>query len=396
MEDFFDPKVAKHATFVTPDGFIKGGAMLEPLRRELIDNEHLSCVTFHQDKVFKQSVKAAITTFNNTNTYDTIDKTIVYEDGSVEHGKLDWKYRDVVINHDKESVKKIFEEKVNAGENNMSKIVTSYAPFGLKTACFRSYENQFFEHPDNKHFMKMLVGAAKKGQDKQDFYWVCPDDNFERTAGRKDEIIHLNNSHKWKVAFPEAGTVDNTSAKTYILGPGVICTGKYLCFLVDDKYQAINANKYFMCNFYRAGIAAKMTSWHKLMSWHSLVPIQDFSNDSDIDWSGSLKSIDEQLYKKYNLTDDDIDAINRFITPAPGYDNPFAYADPHIERNDFASPSLYTVSDTSDDTVASASSDDDELDGQLSNQSDAADDDDLIDGENCDVMDTVDGGGIDE
>ena len=362
IEDFSDPKIAKHATFVTPDGFVKGGQQLEPLRRELVDNEYLSRVTFHQDKIFKQSVKAAITTFDNTKTHDTIEKTIVHEDGSIEHGVLDWQYRDVVINHDKESVKKIFAEKVKAGENNMSKLVTGWSPFGLKTACFRSYENQFLEHPDDKHFIKMLVGTAKKGGEKRDFYWVCPDDNFQRNEGRsRDESIHLENSEKWKITFPAAvGNLDKKPARTLILSSGVIFTDKYLCFFVNDKNEAFNANKYFMSNFYRAGLASFMTNWMIYRNWHSLVPIQDFSNDSDIDWSGSLKSIDEQLYKKYGFTDDDIDAINRFVTPAPGYSDPFAYADPRIERNDFASPSLYTVGDTDGDTpvdVVSSGSD---------------------------------------
>lgn len=352
MESFSDPKIAKHATFVTPDGFVKGGQQLEPLRRALVDNDHLSRVTFHQDKIFKQSVNAAITTFDNTAEHDSIDKTIVHADGSEEKGTLDWKYRDVVINEDKELVKRIFEEKVKAGENNMSKLVTGWSPFGLKTACFRSYESQFLEHPDNRHFMKMLVSAAKKGGEKRDFYWVCPSDNFQRNEGRnRDEAIHLENSEKWKIVFPEAGTVEKAPAKTYIFGGGVIFTDKYLCFFTDDKRSAINANKYFNTSFYRAGISSKMTGWHKFASWHSFVPIQDFSDNSDIDWSGSLKSIDEQLYRKYGFTDDDIEAINRFVTPAPGYSDPFAYVDPRIERNDFASPSLYTVSDTLGDTA---------------------------------------------
>lgn len=353
MESFSDPKIAKHATFVTPDGFVKGGQQLEPLRRALVDNDHLSRVTFHQDKVFKQSVNAAITTFDNTAEHDSIDKTIVYTDGTEEKGTLDWKYRDVVVNEDKELVRKIFEEKVKAGENNMSKFVTGWSPFGLKTACFRSYENQFLERPDNRHFMKMLVGTAKKGGEKRDFYWVCPSDNFQRNEGRnRDEAIHLENSEKWKVTFPAAiANLDGKVPTTWILAPGVICTDKYLCFYVHDKAEAIKANKYFCSCFYRAGLSSYMTNWMVYRNWHSLVPIQDFSDNSDIDWSGSLKSIDEQLYRKYGFTDDDVEAIDRFVTPALGYSDPFAYADPHIERNDFASPSLYTVSDTPSDTA---------------------------------------------
>ena len=357
MESFSDSKIAKHATFVTPDGFVKGGQQLEPLRRALVDNDHLSRVTFHQDKVFKQSVNAAITTFDNTSEHDAIDKTIVHADGTEEKGTLDWKYRDVVVNEDKELVRKIFEEKVKAGENNMSKLVTGWSPFGLKTACFRSYESQFLERPDNRHFMKMLVGTAKKGGEKRDFYWVCPSDNFQRNEGRnRDEAIHLENSEKWKVTFPAAiANLDGKVPTTWILAPGVICTDKYLCFYVHDKAEAIKANKYFCSCFYRAGLSSYMTNWMVYRNWHSLVPIQDFSDNSDIDWSGSLKSIDEQLYRKYGFTDDDIEAINRFVTPAPGYSDPFAYADPRIERNDFASPSLYTVSDTLGDTADGAS-----------------------------------------
>ena len=39
------------------------------------------------------------------------------------------------------------------------------------------------------------------------------------------------------------------------------------------------------------------------------VPIQDFTQNSDIDWSHSIHDIDQQLYKKYGLTDDEINFI---------------------------------------------------------------------------------------
>lgn len=41
----------------------------------------------------------------------------------------------------------------------------------------------------------------------------------------------------------------------------------------------------------------------------SLVPNQNFTSDSDIDWSQSITNIDQQLYKKYKLTDDEISYI---------------------------------------------------------------------------------------
>lgn len=45
------------------------------------------------------------------------------------------------------------------------------------------------------------------------------------------------------------------------------------------------------------------------------VPIQDFTNQSDIDWSQSIADIDKQLYKKYNLTNEEIDYIEKTIKP---------------------------------------------------------------------------------
>ena len=39
------------------------------------------------------------------------------------------------------------------------------------------------------------------------------------------------------------------------------------------------------------------------------VPLQDFTSSSDIDWSQSIANIDKQLYKKYNLSDEEINFI---------------------------------------------------------------------------------------
>ena len=41
----------------------------------------------------------------------------------------------------------------------------------------------------------------------------------------------------------------------------------------------------------------------------SYVPLQDFTSSSDIDWSQSITNIDKQLYKKYNLSDEEINFI---------------------------------------------------------------------------------------
>ena len=43
------------------------------------------------------------------------------------------------------------------------------------------------------------------------------------------------------------------------------------------------------------------------------VPLQDFTSDSDIDWSQSVADIDRQLYAKYGLDDEEIQFIESHV-----------------------------------------------------------------------------------
>jgi hypothetical protein len=52
----------------------------------------------------------------------------------------------------------------------------------------------------------------------------------------------------------------------------------------------------------------KVTQDNNRDTW-KYVPLQDFTDKSDINWSTSISNIDMQLYKKYNLSDEEIDFI---------------------------------------------------------------------------------------
>ena len=58
----------------------------------------------------------------------------------------------------------------------------------------------------------------------------------------------------------------------------------------------------------------KVTQDNSKDTWE-FVPTQRFANDSDIDWSKSVAEIDQQLYKKYNLSDEEITFIESMIKP---------------------------------------------------------------------------------
>lgn len=47
----------------------------------------------------------------------------------------------------------------------------------------------------------------------------------------------------------------------------------------------------------------------------AFVPLQDFTPQSDIDWTQSVADIDKQLYKKYGLTTEEQQFIESMIKP---------------------------------------------------------------------------------
>ena len=48
---------------------------------------------------------------------------------------------------------------------------------------------------------------------------------------------------------------------------------------------------------------------------YKFVPLQNFTTQSDIDWSKSIPEIDQQLYTKYKLSEDEINFIEKMIKP---------------------------------------------------------------------------------
>lgn len=79
--------------------------------------------------------------------------------------------------------------------------------------------------------------------------------------------------------------------------------------MLDTLYEAQALTKYIKTKFLRAMLGVKKATQHNPKSVWQYVPIQSFSDNSDIDWSKSISEIDAQLYKKYSLEKDEIDFI---------------------------------------------------------------------------------------
>ena len=84
------------------------------------------------------------------------------------------------------------------------------------------------------------------------------------------------------------------------------------CF--DTYYEALSSLKYIKSKFARAMLnSRKITQGNKNSKVWSNVPIEDFTENSDIDWSKPISEIDLQLYKKYGLDKSEINFIEKNI-----------------------------------------------------------------------------------
>ena len=77
-------------------------------------------------------------------------------------------------------------------------------------------------------------------------------------------------------------------------------------FMSKNKEECDNFIKYTNTIFF-AGLTIQEPN--RSSSFGEIIPLQDFTNDSDIDWTKSIDDINLQLYKKYNLSKEEIDFI---------------------------------------------------------------------------------------
>ncbi len=133
-------------------------------------------------------------------------------------------------------------------------------------------------------------------------------------AARKSVSTGADLIDKWKVftgyAAPGTGNKDTYPHRiisTPFLGkPGAISSETYLCIgPFDSKRQAESVLSYLFCRLTRFLILLHKSSQHTTRKVYSFVPVQSF----DQPWS------DEELYKKYKLTDDEIAFVESLVRP---------------------------------------------------------------------------------
>lgn len=91
--------------------------------------------------------------------------------------------------------------------------------------------------------------------------------------------------------------------KSIVAPPGVGSTQTFMTIgQFDTELEAINCQKYINTKFVKCLLSLRKCTQDNSPATWEYIPLQDFTAASDIDWTKSLSKIDEQLYRKYNLT----------------------------------------------------------------------------------------------
>lgn len=307
MEESY--KISDKTVLVTPARFLANtGGTPKKWNHKMLNSRHLK-VKFYElksNKVFPGTdIKGGVViTYHDKNTDFEPIETFISEP------LLDSIYR---------KVKKL-------GEPSLSEIM-----YGSDSHKF--LDIMFEEHPelkdrtDSSHRNAVSTNVFKrypeiftlKSYQDDEYVQIIGRDNNERSLKylKKRYLREHPNLEFWKIILPKAngsGALGEVLSTPLIGEPLIgysqtfISIGKF-----DTKIEAEACFKYIKTKFARVMLGIlKLTQDNPPAVW-AKVPLQDFTVNSDIDWTQSVADIDRQLYQKYDLSPEEIAFIESHV-----------------------------------------------------------------------------------
>lgn len=136
------------------------------------------------------------------------------------------------------------------------------------------------------------------------------------------DIIKKNKKwvKSWKVFTPYANNIgtelNDDNQNSFVGEPDSVCTETFLAIGADlnlSEESAKNLSMYLKTKFARYLHSLAKISQHGTKQTYRFVPMQDFKDNSDIDWSKPIDNIDEQLFDKYSLSIEERTHIKKSI-----------------------------------------------------------------------------------
>ena len=301
--------LSEKVSFITPARFLfNAGATPEIWNKKVLDDEHFKVIYY---------------TSNSTDVFPNVDikggVVVTYRDAKKDFGKIGIYCAFNELNNIRKKVWTVsttsFSDIIlNRGQYRFSDKVYEEQPEEMKKTSDRRISTSAFER------MPVLFTDVKPndGNEYIQMYGNYGNSRVFRWF-RKDYLAPIDNLYKYKVMLPKAngsGAIGEVLSTPLIGLPLIGYTETYISAgQTDSRYEAEAILKYIKTKFARTLLGVlKVTQDNTKKVWE-YVPMQDFTERSDIDWSKSVAEIDKQLYAKYSLTNDEIAFIESMIKP---------------------------------------------------------------------------------
>lgn len=298
------------ATFITPGRFLfDAGKTPKEFNSKMLNDDYFKVVRYEPDstKVFeKVDIKGGIAiTMHNTNMkYGRIIRF-------TSHDELHTILKKVIEHKDFDSIDKLIylQNKFNLTE--LYKDYPEYKTIIGSNGREKRLTTSIFNQLD-------MFSSVRKNDEDLEIIGLINNNRVYRYIPKRYIEAH-ENLYKYKVVIPKSngsGAIGEVLS-TPILGEPIL--GYTQSFIgigaFEKEAEADAALKYVKTKFMRTMLGIlKVTQDNNTDVW-KFVPLQDFTSNSDIDWSQNIPDIDRQLYSKYNLSDDEIDFIEKMIKP---------------------------------------------------------------------------------
>lgn len=307
-------EVGQQAVIITPARFLSNAGQTPKVWNEkMLADQHLRVAYFEPDsgKLFpgvEDTIKGGI--------------AVTHRDSERVLGPIGTFTRHPALN---EIVRKVD----RLGGESLAKVVSS-------KGAFRYTDKMFEDHPNASAMIPSGSSNMVVGFNTLPFLWHIdkPDDGHcytpmagldgaKRTSRfvRRDYVTGPASFDKWKVAVAAANGTGSTTdffgiplTNPFVLSPGVGATLTFMTIGAFDSEAEANACLlYLKTKFARAMLGVLKVTQHNPRGTWKHVPNQDFSDASDIDWLGSIPEVDQQLYAKYKLDDEEIAFIEEKV-----------------------------------------------------------------------------------
>ena len=311
--DFMDAsyQISDKVELITPARFLfNAGKTAKVWNEKMLNDVHLKVLYYEPD-----SSKV----FSNTDIKGGV--AITYRDGNAEFGAIGsfTPYNELndILHRVKNHKSFVSIEKI---------VITSFAYHytdrlheDYPDAASRLSKGHAYDLKSNAFDRLSDVYQDEKPDDGHDYIRIFGRQNNERTYKfiRRDYVNNVANLDKYKLFMPKAngtGAFGEVLTLPEISEPGVGATESFVSIgLFDTAEECDNLLKYIKSRFMRAMLGVVKITQDLTPSKWKYVPLQDFTDHSDIDWSKSVAEIDQQLYRKYDLTADEIEFIETHV-----------------------------------------------------------------------------------